>query len=327
MRTLWFVIYNIIGVPFLWVFFRLYSLFNSKVKEGFKKRRDLFSNLDRSLSVSEKNKRVLIHSSSLGEFQQALPIVEEFRKKNYDVILSFFSPSGFNNSKINFNNVFKTYVPFDSASNQKIFLDIIKPEIIIFMRYDLWYNLLCESKKRNIKTVLANARYDEKDHTWNIPVVSSFKKTLYGMIDDLFVIDDFDESNYKRKLSDENIKIVRIGDSKFERVYQSAKRFSANENILPSEAVKDKKMFVIGSSWKDDEDVIFPALDKSLEFDKDILTILVPHEPKDSKIDAIERIIENKYQNIKAIRFSKIDNYKDENFIIIDKIGLLSKLY
>ena len=327
MRTLWFVIYNIIGVPFLWVFFRLYSLFNSKVKEGFTKRRDLFNILDRSLSVSEKNKRVLIHSSSLGEFQQALPIVEEFRKKNYDVILSFFSPSGFNNSKINFDNVFKTYVPFDSASNQKIFLDIIKPEIIIFMRYDLWYNLLYESKKRNIKTVLANARYDEKDHTWNIPVVSSFKKTLYGMIDDLFVIDDFDESNYKRKLSDENIKIVRIGDSKFERVYQSAKRFSANENILPSEAVKDKKIFVIGSSWKDDEDVIFPALDKSLEFDKDLLTILVPHEPKDSKIDAIKRIIENKYLNIKAIRFSKIDNYKDENFIIIDKIGLLSKLY
>lgn len=174
-------------------------------------------------------------------FSRLCLLLRNSEKKNYDVILSFFSPSGFNNSKINFDNVFKTYVPFDSASNQKKFLDIIKPEIIIFMRYDLWYNLLYESKKRNIKTVLANARFDEKDHTWNIPVVSSFKKTLYGMIDDLFVIDDFDESNYKRKLSDENIKMSRYGDSKFERVYQSAKRFPPTKISFLLKQLKTKK--------------------------------------------------------------------------------------
>ena len=159
MRTLWFMIYNLTGVPVIWIFFRLYSLFNSKVREGFSKRRDLFTELNRSLSALSKNKKVLIHSSSLGEFQQALPLVEEFRKKNYDVVLSFFSPSGFNNSKIVYDNVIKTYIPFDSISKQKRFLDLIKPDIIVFMRYDLWYNLLYESKNKFIqKNTLRNDR-------------------------------------------------------------------------------------------------------------------------------------------------------------------------
>ncbi len=326
MRTFWFIIYNFIGVPVLWLLFRLYSIFNLKVREGFSGRRDLFSSLNKSLSVFSKRKNVLIHSSSLGEFQQALPLVEELRKKKYNIILSFFSPSGYKNSKINLPDVAKSYIPFDSVSNQKKYLDLIKPEMIIFMRYDLWYNILYEAKKRGIKTILANARYDEKDSTWNIPVVSSFKKTLYGMIDTIFVIDDYDESNYIKKLSGENVKIIKIGDSKFERVYQSAKKITSND-FISEKIIENKKVFVMGSSWKDDEDVILPAIDKSLEFDRDLLTLLVPHEPKETKIAFIEKVIESKYKNIKTIRFSELENYKDENFIIVDRVGLLSKLY
>ncbi|MCY7361160.1 MAG: 3-deoxy-D-manno-octulosonic acid transferase, partial [Ignavibacteria bacterium] len=108
MRTVWYLIYNIIGVPFLFIFFGIYSIFNSKVRDGLKDRRDLFIKLSKSLLFFKtKNKNVVIHSSSLGEYQQALPLVEEFRKKNYNVILSFFSPSGFNNSKIKSEDVIK----------------------------------------------------------------------------------------------------------------------------------------------------------------------------------------------------------------------------
>lgn len=330
MRTFWFVIYNFLGVPALWLIFFIYSIFNSKVREGFKSRRDLFSKLDESLSRLDKNvinKRVLIHSSSLGEYQQAIPLAEELLNKNYNVILSFFSPSGYNNSKVDHQNAVKTYLPFDSYFKEKKFLDKLDPEIIIFMRYDLWFNLIYEAQKRNIKTVLANARYDENDKTWNIPVISSFKKTLYGMIREIFVIDNYDEENYSKKLAGEDVNIVKIGDSKFERVFQSVKRHPENDNILPEKISENKKLFVIGSSWKDDEDVIFPAIEKSLEYEKDLLVVLVPHEPKDTKISVIEKLIENKYWNIKSIRYSNLDNYKDENLIIVDKIGLLSRLY
>ncbi|MDQ3194162.1 MAG: hypothetical protein M3P82_04090 [Bacteroidota bacterium] len=327
MRTFWFLIYNIIGVPVLWMMFKIFSIYKSKIREGFAGRKDLFRELDKSFLSLGEGKRVLIHSSSLGEFQQAIPLVEELSKKKYNVILSFFSPSGFKNSKFHFANVIKCYLPFDSVSNQKKFLDAVKPEIIILMRYDLWYNLLYEANKRNIKIILANARFDEKDFTWNFPVVSSFKKKLYGMLDTMFVIDEHDEKYYKQKLKNENTKIIKIGDSKFERVYQSLKGFNLNKQIFPEKIIKDKKVFVIGSSWKEDEDVILPGIDKYLEVDDQLLTLLVPHEPKETKIEAIEKLIENKFTNIKSIRYSNIENYKNENFIIIDKIGLLSELY
>lgn len=326
MRKAWFVIYNVIGIPVLWMFFRIYSLFNTKVKEGLKDRRDLFSKLDKSLSLLSPGKRVMIHSSSLGEYQQAMPLVEELIKKDYNLILTFFSPSGYKNSKINSSRIVKSYLPFDSMANEKKLLDLINPEVIIFMRYDLWYNILYEAKKRNIRTALANARYDENDSTWKIPVVSSFKKTLYGMIDKIFVIDDFDEKNYSEKLSGFGPVIVKVGDSKFERVYHTAK-FSSATDVIPFKIIEGKKIFVIGSSWKDDEDVILPSVNKTYLYEKDLLTILVPHEPKETKIAAIEEAIKSKFQNIKSIRYSRLHDYKGENFIIIDKIGILSKLY
>lgn len=326
MRAFWYLIYNVIGVPSLWLFFNTYSIFNLKVREGLKERRDLFSELSKSLSAIGTRKNVLIHSSSLGEYQQALPLAEELKKKNYNVVFSFFSPSGFNNSKITFSNAVKTYIPLDSISKQRKFLDIIKPEIIIFIRYDLWFNLLYLAKKRNIRTFLANARYDKSDNSWNVPFVSSFKKTLYGMIDTIFVIDNYDEINYSRKLKGEDVKIIKIGDSKFERVYQSAKNI-VPKDIIADKIVSTKKVFVIGSAWKDDEDVILPAVNKLLEFDTSLLTILVPHEPKETKIDSLERSIENKYKKIKTIRYSDIENYDGQNLIIIDRIGVLSKLY
>lgn len=327
MRDLWFTVYNAAGVPVIWVFFRIYSLFNSKVREGFKGRRDLFTELNRSLSVLNNKKRVLIHASSLGEYQQAIPLAEELLKKNYDVVLSFFSPSGYKNAKAQVKGVAKTYLPFDSISNQKKFLDIIKPGIIIFMRYDLWYNILFEAKKRGIETVLANARYDEKDFTWNYPVINSFKRTLYGMLDTVFVIDEYDEKNYRKKLSGEKTEIIKIGDSKFERVYQAAKNFKPGDKVIPEKIAGGKKLFVIGSSWKDDEDIILPAIDRALEHEPQLLTALVPHEPKETKIEAIEKFIEENYRNIRTIRYSQLDQYNGENFIIIDRIGLLSKLY
>jgi 3-deoxy-D-manno-octulosonic-acid transferase len=186
--------------------------------------------------------------------------------------------------------------------------------------------LLYEAKKRQIKIVLANARFDEKDSTWNLPLISSFKKTLYGMIDTIFVIDDEDYENYQKKLAGEEVTIIKIGDSKFERVFKSSKDITGND-ILPALIVKNKKIFVIGSSWKDDEEILLPAIDKSHEFTDNLLTLLVPHEPKETKMLAIEKEIANNYKNIKPIRYTQIKNYKDENFIIVDKVGLLSKLY
>ncbi len=197
MRKLWLVVYNVLGVPSIWIFFRIFALFNSKVREGLNGRRDLFSELDRSLAVLEGRKRVLIHCSSLGEYQQSVPLAEQFMKKGYCVVNSFFSPSGYRHCKITGPGMAKTYLPMDSYGNVSEFLEKVSPEIIVFMRYDLWYNLIYKAKSLGIRLVIANARFDENDRTWSLPVVSSFKKTMYRMLDDVFVIDEFDEENYR----------------------------------------------------------------------------------------------------------------------------------
>ncbi len=325
MLSFWNLIYNVFFINFIWVFFKIYSIFNDKVRQGFKGREDLFSNLKRSLLLlPQGNKNILLHSSSLGEYQQALPFMEELLQKKKNVILSFFSPSGFENAKVSGKNIFKTYLPFDTKSNARKFLDILNPEYIFFLRYDLWFNLMHEAKKRNVKLVLVNARFDEKDITWKLPLASSFKKSMYGMLDIAFAIDELDEKYYSDKLK--KTRIIKVGDSKFERVFKAAK--NVNKDILiDKKIISGKKVFVMGSSWKDDEDVVLPVLDKSLEYNGKLLTFLVPHEPKETKIKAIEDRIIDKYPELRTIRYSRINEYKDENLIIVDKIGLLMKLY
>ena len=327
MLNFWFLVYNAVCIPVFWLLFHSYGLINSKIRRGLKGRTIVFSELNYFLkSIDAKKKNIIIHSSSLGEFQQSLPIVEEFHKLNFNIIHTFFSPSGFENSKIPYKDSLKIYLPFDSIFKMKKFLDAINPEFIILIRYDLWFNFLYSARRKNIKTILANARYDEKDIFWKLPVASSFKKNLYGMIDKIFVIDEEDEINYKKKLNSLNSEIIRVGDSKFERVFQASQDIVKND-VINEEIIKGKKVFVIGSSWKEDEEVVLPVVNKSFEYDNNIFTFLVPHEPKETKIAIIEKNIKTKYKNLKSLRLSDVSNYNGENLIIVDCIGKLINLY
>ncbi len=319
MNKFWFLIYNILIIPVIWFLFNISAIFNSKIRQGRSGRKN-----QKFPVFSKGQKVVIIHSSSLGEYQQALPLVDEFLKLGYKIILTFFSPSGFINAKIQNDNVIKLYLPIDSYWNIKKFIESINPEILVLMRYDLWLNLLFICDKKKIEIVLANARFDENDKFWDFLISRSFKKSLYGYVKKIFVIDDQDESSYKKLLP--SAAVIKVGDSKFERVYEASKKI-IKEDVLPDTVVGNKKIFVIGSSWKQDEDVILPVINKIVKFEKDLLTILVPHEPKETKIKKIESNIENNYNNLSFIRYSDINNYSGQNLIIIDCIGKLLNLY
>jgi 3-deoxy-D-manno-octulosonic-acid transferase len=325
MVTLWFVVYNIFFLPLIWFGFRFLSLFNPKIREGFKGRKKIFSDIE-EWNLDNSKSKVIFHSSSLGEYQQAIPIITELEKKNFQIITTFFSPSGFKNSKTLLSDVKKTYIPFDSYSKVKRFFDALKPEMVILMRYDLWFNFLYYAQKTGVKIIIANARYDEDDIFWKVPFVKSIKKAMYGMVDKMFVIDDSDYNNYKNLMKGFKTQVIKAGDSKFERVYEASKSIKKEEVIDPK-IIEGKKVFVIGSSWKDDEDIILPVLNKILKYNEEIFTFLVPHEPKETKIAAIESNISTEYPNLKSIRLSNIDNYTDENFVIVDSIGKLMSLY
>lgn len=325
MVKLWFLVYNIFFLPLIWVGFRILSLFNPKVREGFRGRKKIFTDID-GWDLDNSKSKIIFHSSSLGEYQQAIPIITELQKKNFQIITTFFSPSGYKNSKTLLSEIKKTYIPFDSYPNVKKFFDIIKPDMVILMRYDLWFNFLYYAQKTGVKIIIANARYDENDVFWKVPFVKSIKKAMYGMVDKMFVIDESDYINYQKLMDGYKTQVIKAGDSKFERVFEASKLIKREEVINPK-IIEGKRVFVIGSSWKDDEEIILPVLNKVLEYNKDVFTFLVPHEPKETKIEAIENNLATDYTNLKSIRLSNIENYSDENFVIVDSIGKLMSLY
>jgi 3-deoxy-D-manno-octulosonic-acid transferase len=319
MNKFWFLVYNALIIPIFLVLFYLSALFNAKIRLGMSGRKNQILPV-----FSNEEKVVIIHSSSLGEYQQALPLVEEFLKLNYKIILTFFSPSGFINAKIQNENVTKLYLPLDSYWKIKKFIESIKPDLLVLIRYDLWLNLLNICNLKKIDIVLANARFDENDKFWDFFITRSFKKSLYGYVKKIFVIDDQDESSYKRLFP--SVEVIKVGDSKFERVYEASKKI-IKQDLLPDSVINKKKIFVIGSSWKHDEDVILPAINKIVNYEKNLLTILVPHEPKETKLKKIEINLENNYNNLHNIRYSDIGNYNRQNLIIVDCIGKLLSLY
>ena len=334
MKNIWLITYNLLFLPVFWLIAKTLSLFNQKIKSGFKGRRELFSHLEvkiKTLDSSRKN--VLIHCSSLGEFEQAKPIIDELDKTNrYNFIVSFFSPSGFNHSKLDSalnSRIIKTYLPFDTQKNSQRFIDIINPSAVLFIKYDLWFNLLEVLRKRNIFSSLVNAVYDEKNFKWKFFLTKSYKMTVLKLLSFIASADDQDCYNFKTLLNG-SVDVQSVGDTKYERI-SKAKQVAESRTLINGNVLTGKDVFVIGSSWDKDEDILFPVIDKinsngHVE-EHPLMTILAPHEPTEDTLEDIEYEIQTKYPHLKLIRYSGLNKYKDENIILIDCIGILMALY
>ena len=323
MQNFWKIVYNVFVIPFLWSVFLLYSLFNRKARKGVRGRKNLFKNLETKVRALGNAKRVWFHSSSMGEFEQAKPIIAIFKQQfpEIKIVVSFFSPSGYeNNLKYKFADLI-TYLPFDSSSNAAEFLRIIKPDIAIFMRYDVWPNFIWKLKKNNIPSFLVDATMSSNSKR-KLPFIKNFHHHLFSYFTEILTVSEEDAENF-RDFNIANVKISVGGDTRYDQVYNKSLNAKA-KNILHPELLKDKKVFIAGSSWKGDDDQIFPAFYKLLEDEKNLLMILVPHEPTETNLEEIEDELKD---NVTFIRFSALPSYKNENVIIIDCIGLLVSLY
>jgi len=322
-------LYNLIFVPFLFVLFHILGLFNKKVKKGIEGRKKLFQNLE--IKIKEKfnpQKPIFwFHSSSLGEFEQAKPIIAKIKEKvNPNIIVTFFSPSGYEHSKNYALADVISYIPFDSIFNAKRFINLIKSNktFVFLMKYDIWPNHLYMAKKNNFTLCLANTIVNEEKLTF---LRRFFYSTIYELFDHIFLISKDDEKNIQ-KLNLKNPKILTTGDTRYDQVFSRSQE-ALKKRIIPENVTKTKdgvrkKIFVVGSSWREDEDVIIPAIIKIQKYQPEILTILVPHEPAEQNIERIEKELESKTS---YIRFSKIEKYSDEKVIIVDSVGHLMTLY
>jgi len=323
MRNIWYSIYNIIFIPLLVALVKIGSLFNKKIAQGIKDRKKLFENLIISLLDIDRTKKMIwFHSASMGEFEQAKPIIKKLKaEKDVNVIVTFFSPSGYRNSlNYPYADVI-SYLPLDSSVLTKRFIKYVRPNLVIFMRYDIWPNLIWSLNKKSIPTMIVDATM-RSDSNRKLPGIKNFHKSLYQSFTKILTVSEQNTSSFKEFGLPDN-KVVTVGDTRYDRVYEKS-LIAKDKKLFDEKLIADKKVFVFGSSWEADEDVILPAITKVIQHDPNVIMILAPHEPTTINLDRLENYFSNK---LKMIRFSYINYYNNENVILVDSIGILLTLY
>ncbi len=285
--------------------------FNAKAKLWIKGRKNIWQ----TIQLAKLNKQVVwFHVSSLGEFEQGRPLIEEIKRKypGVSVVLTFFSPSGYEIRK-NYplaDAVF--YLPIDSPKNAKMFYDYIQPKLVVFVKYDFWNYYIQEAKQRNIPIILISAVFKPEQvfFKW----YGRFYRKMLCLFSQIFVQD---EQSFEL-LRQIGVQSIVAGDTRCDRVIQIA------ENpLLLSEVqgfINGRYTIVLGSLWNDDLQVIKEVVNRSSD---NIAWIIAPHNIEPSYITMLEQQI-----TLPRIRFSELNDYKSRaNVLMVDNIGKLSSLY
>ena len=310
-------------LPFLYSALRIGGLFNKKIRTGIVGRKRVYEELILSATaINKKKKLIWFHSSSLGEFEQAKPIIERLKQeKDVNVLITFFSPSGYDNSKKYPYADLISYIPFDTKSNTEKFIAITNPTLAVIMRYDVWPNMISSLKAKDIPIYLVDATL-RSNSPRQYPLIKSFHKILFGNLTRILTVSESDAIEFKSFGFDDK-KVSAVGDTRFDRVYQRS-LLAKEKRLISYNVLKGKKVLVAGSTWEQDEEVIFPAFLKLAAVDESVLMIVAPHEPTLLHLEKIENEFAGK---LKTIRFSHLNNYSDERIIIVDSIGILLTLY
>lgn len=320
----WKLAYNAFVLPILFFLFRVGSLFNKKIKVGIEGRTDLFNLLEQKISRLSGKKRFLFHASSLGEFEQAKPIIaalkERFPKK-IDVIVSFFSPSGYENSKTYKLADVICYIPFDTPWNASRFVNIVQPTAVVILRYDVWPNFIWSLTKRNIPLFIVNATM-KKNSPRLFPFILQFHKYLYNSFNYILTVSN-DDAHAFQLFGITQPLLASIGDTRFDQVLKRSVD-AYQRQIFSRSVIKGKKIFVVGQSWSEDDDVVLPVLFKLFKQHSSLLTIIVPHEPT---VEHLEDLEDKLGHRCSYIRFSEMNKYNGEQVILIDSVGILAALY
>lgn len=291
------------------------SPFNIKAKRFLKGRENILEKIENQIGESDVPK-VWFHVASLGEFEQTRPLIEEFKNQfnNYHVILTFFSPSGYEVKKDYPHADFIFYQPYDSRGNAKRFLDLIKPSMVFFAKYEFWYYYLREIKSRSIPVISFSSIFRKEQLFFK--TYGKFYRNILFMFDHLFVQNEESEKLLK-KIKIDNVTVS--GDTRFDRVFEIASRAEPIPLIRTFKGTR--RVFIAGSAWMEDMKVLSSFIDNN-EFN--LKFIIAPHEVDDESIKKVEKLIDRK---MKRFSLAEEDTIADFDILIIDNIGMLSRLY
>ncbi|MDO3625510.1 3-deoxy-D-manno-octulosonic acid transferase [Mucilaginibacter sp. BT774] len=304
------LLYNL-GVRFYFILIIIASFFNKKAK--------LWANGRKNTNYRQFSKSAWFHFASLGEYEQGLPVLIAYRERypHTKIIITFFSPSGFEIRKNTSYADAVYYLPLDTASNARKFIDAIDPAIAVFTKYEYWYHFFSELHDREIPLYIISGifRSDQVFFKW----YGGLHRKMLGFVTRFFVQDD----NSKHLLQSIGISYVSVsGDTRFDRVWANAQ----NPKSFPaiSEFIQGKKTFIGGSTWPEDE----PLLAKLAVDHPDWKFIFAPHEIKEEKIHRlIELLPPNSSIRYSQLTASEVGSHHSPQTLIIDNIGMLSSLY
>lgn len=291
------------------------SLFSKKVKkmwEGERKAIDILKE-----EVDPNAKYIWFHAASLGEFEQGRPLIESIRKDypEYKILLTFFSPSGYEVRKDYEGADIICYLPLDTIRNARRFLRAVRPVMAFFIKYEFWYNYMHILKHRNIPAYSVSSifRPDQVFFKWYGRQYRTVLKCFTH-----FFVQNNESKELLGKLGITEVDVV--GDTRFDRVLQ-IKEASKHLPIVESFTKNAKKVFVAGSSWQPDEDIFL----KYFNDKRDWKLIIAPHVIGEDHLKQILNHVEGR----KVVRYTQatIDNVADAEILIIDCFGLLSSIY
>ncbi len=306
------VLYNFL-ILFMRIGFGIASLFHSKARDFVTGRKNVFETLE-SLFGNNRSKVIWMHCASLGEFEQGRPLIESFRKEYPDVkiLLTFFSPSGYNVRR-NYDQAHAVcYLPWDTASNARKLIEIVKPSLAVFVKYEYWYHYTVTLKNNRVPILSVSSIFRPGQLFFRS--YGGFYRNILRHFSHFFVQNDLSLS----LLRSIGIKQCTLaGDTRFDRVYQIVHQ--GEELSIAKKFKNDQKTFVIGSCWPQDLDVLTPFINNH-----EIKFILAPHEISEDFIAGLEKVL-----RVKSIRYSKAAgaDLEDIQVLIIDNIGMLSRLY
>src|SRR5690554_6541216 len=293
---------------------RIVSLFNNKMNLFIEGRKNVFEKLHQHIAPSDKT--IWFHCASLGEFEQGVPIIEEIKKMKPDhkIVVSFFSPSGFEVKKNSPLADVVVYLPLDTPTNVKKFITAVHPSLAFFVKYEFWPNYLFELQKNNIPTILISGVFKERQIFFKS--YGRFMRKALGTIDHFFV----QEENSKMLLNSIGFQNVSIsGDTRFDRVTHQLK---ADNNLQFVNEFKGNSLCIVcGSTWPEDEGILLRHINSSAD---NIKFIIASHKIETDKIEKLRSKIVKKT----VLHSERNDvNLSEYSVLIIDCIGLLGKIY
>ena len=293
---------------------KIIAFFSPKMKLFVDGRKDVYTILEQKLSL--KDQTIWFHAASLGEYEQGLPVIEKIKEiyPNHKIVITFFSPSGYEVRKNNTVADVTVYLPLDTPKNAKQFLKLVHPEIVFFIKYEFWINYLNQLQKQNIPTYLISGIFREKQ------LFFKWYGGFYRKALDTFTHFFVQNENSKKLITQlGKTNVTLSGDTRFDRVVAILEKDNTLDFI--AEFKNSKTTIVIGSSWPKDETLLIEYINSCQH---DVKFIIAPHNIKSEQIQQLQNSITKN-----TVLFSSKENKDLSQFevFIIDTIGILTKIY